>query len=340
LPGGIRQGAWFTDERFFPGEAPVKIARGLSGLACILFLAASSAAQQSPASARRAELEQLLGQRYRVTLIGPGVLGLRGGADTVRKPGTVVELRREGLHGSLEQMEPASYNVRDDRPEFFRGRRDTPLAPGEKFYVHSLYVGSDVVSLGLLSTRSVTGPGATGRLWAGLNFFFTVEALMNVDSDTVVRTIEQWVVPEGLRAVPGAAPVAAPPPPPPAPPAQFDPGATREAVVAALGTPQREVSFGKRTWLTYAGLVVLLEDGKLVTMDRSGQPPAKVVVRSEPDGADVYVDGSFVGNTPMTLELPAGNYKVSARLPGFAEWVRDLRVLPGSEVNVRARLEK
>ncbi len=63
-------------------------------------------------------------------------------------------------------------------------------------------------------------------------------------------------------------------------------------------------------------------------------------VRAEPDGADVYLGESFVGSTPATLELPAGTYKVSVRLPGYKDWQRDVQVLGGSELTLRARLDK
>src|SRR3989338_7924916 len=113
------------------------------------------------------------------------------------------------------------------------------------------------------------------------------------------------------------APAPAPGPAPPAPPSELTPGMSRDAVVAAMGAPQREVSFGARTWLSYAGLVVLLEQGKLTAVDRSGQPPAKVQVVAEPDGADGFLNGSFVTPPPAPLELPAGTYQVSMRLPGY-----------------------
>ena len=73
---------------------------------------------------------------------------------------------------------------------------------------------------------------------------------------------------------------------------------------ALLGTPSKEASFGTKTWLTYPGMVVMLDQGKLASVDQTSQPPAKVSVASEPPGADVYVDGNFVGSTPSLLPLP------------------------------------
>lgn len=307
--------------------------------ACVLLLAGPVAGgAQQAASGRRLEMEQTLRQRYVLTEIGPGILGLTGGGNEIRQAGGVVVAQRSGLYGSLNRTQAASLAVRPDSAEIFRGRKDLALEPGERLYVHSVYVGRDVVVLGLLSARIIPTSAGTGRLWASASFFFPQETLAQADTAGVYRVIDQWLLPEGQR---GAAAEPAPAPlPPPAPPAELKPGMTRDEVVAALGAPRREVSFGTRTWLTYPALVVVLEEGKLSAVDRSGQPPAQVIVRSDPEGADVYLDGSFVSSTPATLELPAGTYKVSVRLPGYADWQRELRVLAGSEITLNARLIK
>lgn len=305
--------------------------------ACVLVLAGAAAGRADQGtSGRRLEMEQTLRQRYMLTEIGPGILGLTGGTDTIREAGGVLVVQRAGLYGSLDRTQAAALAVREDSAEVFRGRKDFAFPVGERLYVHSVYVGRDVIVLGLLSARLVTTPGGTGRLWASASFFFPEETLARADAGAVFRVLDQWLLPEGQRAV-AAEPAPEPPPPPPT---DLQPGMTRDEVVAVLGAPRREVSFGTRTWLTYPALVVLLEDGKLSSVDRSGQPPAKVSVRSDPEGADVYLDGIFVSSTPATLELPAGTYKVSVRLPGYQEWQRDLRVLAGSDITLNARLTK
>ena len=115
---------------------------------------------------------------------------------------------------------------------------------------------------------------------------------------------------------------------------------TRDEVVAAMGTPQRETSFQGRAWLTYPNMVVVLEDGKLKSIDQSTAAPAKVAIRSTPDGAEIYLDGQMIGSTPSSLELPAGTHELSVRLPGYQDWTRSMRVLSGSEINLDAKLEK
>jgi hypothetical protein len=115
---------------------------------------------------------------------------------------------------------------------------------------------------------------------------------------------------------------------------------TRDEIVAAMGTPQRETSFEGRGWLTYPNMVIVLEDGKLKSIDQSAAAPAKVAVHSSPDGAEIYLDGQLIGSTPSTVELPAGTHELSVRLSGYQDWTRSMRILSGSEINLEAKLEK
>jgi hypothetical protein len=64
-------------------------------------------------------------------------------------------------------------------------------------------------------------------------------------------------------------------------------------------------------------------------------PPAQVTVSSQPAGSDVEVDGSFVGQTPATLNLTAGPHTVAVK-HGNLTWQRSLDVQPGSSVNLNA----
>jgi hypothetical protein len=65
-----------------------------------------------------------------------------------------------------------------------------------------------------------------------------------------------------------------------------------------------------------------------------------VSVSSTPDGADVSVDGDFVGNAPSTLKLAPGKHTISVVSSGFKPWSRDLTVVAGSDVKLNATLEK
>jgi hypothetical protein len=59
-----------------------------------------------------------------------------------------------------------------------------------------------------------------------------------------------------------------------------------------------------------------------------------------PPGAEITLDGKYVGNTPSDITIPTGAHTVLYTLPGYATWTRDLTVLPASELNVSAVLQK
>lgn len=299
------------------------------------FLAASGWAQQTNWE-RRAALEGTLQRRYTLTKLGGGLLGIGGGENSIQVAGSVVRLLRPGFYGSLQRNQPAFMLVRDGTAEVFRGRKDHEFAPGERLYVHSIVVGSDVITLGLMSARAISTSSGTGRIWAAVGFMFPSETLENADTRAVYAVLDQWMLPEGQaseRAEPEMAT-------PPSARVELEPGMTREDVEAALGRPRQEVGFGSRTWLMYAGLVVVLEQNKVVSVVSSLHPPGRVRIESQPAGAEIYVDGSFVGSTPARLELGAGTHAVSIKAPGYLEWKRELRVLAGSEVSLQVSLEK
>jgi hypothetical protein len=66
----------------------------------------------------------------------------------------------------------------------------------------------------------------------------------------------------------------------------------------------------------------------------------KLSVSSVPDGADIEVDGSFVGNTPSDVQVAEGEHMVSVKKPGYKDWQRTLKVNGGSNVHLNADLEK
>jgi len=61
---------------------------------------------------------------------------------------------------------------------------------------------------------------------------------------------------------------------------------------------------------------------------------------STPLGAEIIVDGKYVGNTPSGIGLSPGTHSVVLSMPGFTDWKRDLTVLPVSELTISAVLQK
>jgi len=61
---------------------------------------------------------------------------------------------------------------------------------------------------------------------------------------------------------------------------------------------------------------------------RAGQDAGKLLLRSQPAVARVWVDGAFVGSTPMLLILPPGKFKVELRGSRSEYAVRAVDLLP------------
>jgi hypothetical protein len=67
---------------------------------------------------------------------------------------------------------------------------------------------------------------------------------------------------------------------------------------------------------------------------------ALVTVTSTPAGADIEVDGDFVGNAPAELKLKPGKHTIRAKMEGYKDWSREINALGGSKVNLSASLQK
>jgi hypothetical protein len=65
-----------------------------------------------------------------------------------------------------------------------------------------------------------------------------------------------------------------------------------------------------------------------------------LAIASDPAGAEVYVDGHFVGQTPATLRLASGAHRIELRANGKRDWSRELEVIKDSEVTVRPVMER
>lgn len=322
--------------------SPMSLHRTL--LLALLSCAALSSAHAQQDRGRRIELEESLQSRYRVTVVGGGIMGARG-ENNIRHAGGIVALVRDGLYGSYNRAKLSSNAIQDGKSNLVTGNKDVALTAGEKFYVTAAYVGSDVVTLGLLSVQTVPNGPKTSRVWCTANFFFAADTLAQGDIGKVYSILDQWLLPEGAGS-PQSSPVPQTAAVPAAPPAKatnrgdLAPGMTRDEILSVLGAPQQEAGFGDRHWMTYPGITITLEQGKLTEVDRNAQALVPVRIHSDPDGAEVFLDGSFVSSTPAVLRLQAGTYKVAVKMSGYAAWEREIKILPGAEVNLNARLSK
>jgi len=59
---------------------------------------------------------------------------------------------------------------------------------------------------------------------------------------------------------------------------------------------------------------------------------------STPPGADIEIDGKFVGSTPSSINVAPGDHDVAVKKSGFAVWDRKVSVSSG-HININAELE-
>jgi hypothetical protein len=65
---------------------------------------------------------------------------------------------------------------------------------------------------------------------------------------------------------------------------------------------------------------------------------AKLEISSTPDGADIEIDGNYVGSTPSTVGAAAGRHQISLKKSGFKPWERKITISTG-QIKVNAALE-
>jgi hypothetical protein len=66
---------------------------------------------------------------------------------------------------------------------------------------------------------------------------------------------------------------------------------------------------------------------------------ASLSIDSSVPGADIEIDGAFVGNTPSTVAVAPGKHQIAVTKKGFTDWSRTLNVT-GGMVNLSAELEQ
>ncbi len=68
-------------------------------------------------------------------------------------------------------------------------------------------------------------------------------------------------------------------------------------------------------------------------------PGISLAVDSNPVGADIEVDGNFVGSTPSAVPVALGNHEITVRKKGYSTWNRRMNITGGT-VHVNAELER
>ena len=83
-----------------------------------------------------------------------------------------------------------------------------------------------------------------------------------------------------------------------------------------------------------------LASGSAPSGSTANSNSAKIQLESDPPGADIELDGSFVGNTPSDVQVAEGDHTVTVKKAGFKDWERKMKVSGGSNVHLKAELEK
>jgi hypothetical protein len=67
---------------------------------------------------------------------------------------------------------------------------------------------------------------------------------------------------------------------------------------------------------------------------------ATVSILSMPEGAEITVDKKFVGNTPSTLRLAAGDHAIKITSKGYRTWEQSMTLHAGESITIRATLDQ
>jgi hypothetical protein len=67
---------------------------------------------------------------------------------------------------------------------------------------------------------------------------------------------------------------------------------------------------------------------------------SSVTFKSTPEGAEITVDGKYMGSTPSTLNLTPGEHVVNIEKAGFKSWQRTMTVNISGNITIDATLDK
>lgn len=80
---------------------------------------------------------------------------------------------------------------------------------------------------------------------------------------------------------------------------------------------------------------------KLPTQNPSEISSIQVVpINSEPVGAEIWIDGKYVGSTPSSIKLNVGNHTIKIVRPTYKDWIREITIVSGETKTINAILEK
>jgi serine protease Do len=114
--------------------------------------------------------------------------------------------------------------------------------------------------------------------------------------------------------------------------------ATMKRVESATGGPAEGMNFALSAQDVIDAMKRAFPNAALRGNDAS-VGDGSVTIHSDPENAEIYVDGKFVGDTPSILPLSAGLHHVAVISQGKKSWERDLEVIQDGEIQLRVVLE-
>jgi PEGA domain len=72
----------------------------------------------------------------------------------------------------------------------------------------------------------------------------------------------------------------------------------------------------------------------------SAETPVMIDLASDPAGAEINIDDSFIGKAPMTTKIEPGKHAIRMFMSGYQNWLQWITIKPGADVHVAATLTK
>lgn len=110
----------------------------------------------------------------------------------------------------------------------------------------------------------------------------------------------------------------------------------------------KDISIAKGTEITvYVNGDIPVDMAKVNGQARTGgtngqvaNSNANLTINSTPGSADVEINGKFVGSTPSTFSLPAGDHTISVKKNGFTSWERTISLSAGGTITLNVELDR
>lgn len=109
--------------------------------------------------------------------------------------------------------------------------------------------------------------------------------------------------------------------------------------------PQRKERRRMSFLLILIPLILGLGGLSYYLIPRASKPPGaekvsmgSMKVESQPNGAQVFIDGAFKGTTPLSLSLPVGKHEVRLTHPEYHEWEAQVQLNEEGETPLQVRL--